>query len=86
MLDFSCSRQGFDSEQHPHLASRLNPFLSECHEKIRRLVLDIVTKRTPEPEEHFGEEDTGSIAWIGRRKKRRPIVYMSVEEICDTHR
>ncbi len=88
MLDFSSKRQGFGADL-AHLARRLNPFLGEAHDRLRRLALEVVTYRTPEPEEHFAATGEDGLGWIGRRRRNRssrPIVFMSVEEICDTHR
>ncbi len=81
ILDVSSGRRSFSAE-HPPAAARLGTFFSEVHERLRRLTLDLVSNRTPDPEEHFGER-------IDKNKGRgapAAVAFLSVEEICDTHR
>ncbi len=82
LLGLSASKRGYGPEE-PTLAERMNPFVAELHGRMREIAHDLVANRAKEPEEHF-EVAEFAASWTG--KAFAPVAFMSIEEVCDTHR
>lgn len=57
----------------------MNPFIKESHEQIRSYFNEICN--VPEAEEYFGINEYSDLIVL-----TKPVVYMTVQEICETHR
>lgn len=57
----------------------LNPFIKESHELIRSYFYEVCS--VCEADEYFGINEYSDMITL-----TKPVVYMTVQEICDTHR
>jgi hypothetical protein len=76
VLQFAASKKGFGDES-PHLVC-LNQYIVECHEKLKNFFRDCC--EVPDPEEHFSIDQFTEATLMGK-----PMIYISLAEICDTH-
>ncbi|XP_069669169.1 ras GTPase-activating-like protein IQGAP1 isoform X2 [Periplaneta americana] len=76
ILQFAASKKGF-GEESKHLMC-LNPFIIECHEKMKAFFRECC--EVEELEEHFSMHEFTEATLISR-----PLMYISLQEICDTH-
>ena len=70
--------KGYGDSENAHLAC-LNPFIKESHELIRNYFFEICN--TSEADEYFGINEYSDLIVL-----TKPIVYMTVQEICETHK
>ena len=77
ILQFAASKKGF-GEEAGHLQA-LNPFIISAHERFKEFLRACCA--VPEPEQHHGRNEFTEATLIAR-----PIVYISAQELCDTHR
>ncbi len=70
--------KGYGDSENAHL-SCLNPFIKESHESIRNFFHEICN--VSEADEYFGISEYNDLIVL-----TKPIVYMTVQEISDTHR
>ncbi|XP_063995334.1 ras GTPase-activating-like protein IQGAP1 [Diachasmimorpha longicaudata] len=77
ILQFAASKKGFGDEA-THLMC-LNPFIIECHEKFKTFFRSCC--QIPALDEHFSIHEYTEATLI-----HKPEIYISVQEICDTHR
>ncbi|XP_050481598.1 ras GTPase-activating-like protein IQGAP1 isoform X1 [Bombus huntii] len=76
ILQFAASKKGF-GEEATHLVC-LNPFIIECHEKFKKFFRYCC--QIEDLEEHFCIHEYTEATLI-----QRPEIYISLQEICDTH-
>ena len=77
-LNLISMSKGYGDAENAHLAC-LNPFIKESHEQIRAYFQEICN--VPEADEYFGINEYSDLIVL-----TKPIVYMTVQEICETHR
>ncbi|XP_043245091.1 ras GTPase-activating-like protein IQGAP1 [Amphibalanus amphitrite] len=77
ILQFAASKKGFGDEA-GHLQA-LNPFIVSAHERFKEFVRACCA--VPEPEQHYGRNEFTEATLMAR-----PVVYVSAQELCDTHR
>jgi Ras GTPase-activating-like protein IQGAP1 len=70
--------KGYGDSENAHL-SCLNPFIKESHELIRNYFNEVC--HVNEAEEYFGIDEYTDSSML-----TKPLVYMTVQEICDTHK
>ncbi|XP_021188821.3 ras GTPase-activating-like protein IQGAP1 [Helicoverpa armigera] len=76
ILHFSAAKKGF-GEESSHLRC-LNPFIVECHEKMKELFRRCC--RGPTLEEYFAVDEYTEATML-----HQPHIYITVQEIVDTH-
>ncbi|XP_045537215.1 ras GTPase-activating-like protein IQGAP1 [Papilio machaon] len=76
ILHFSAAKKGF-GEESSHLRC-LNPFIVECHEKMKELFRRCC--RGPTLEEYFAVDEYTEATLL-----HHPHIYITVQEIVDTH-
>ncbi|CAF4793193.1 unnamed protein product [Pieris macdunnoughi] len=76
ILHFSAAKKGF-GEESSHLRC-LNPFIVDCHEKMKELFRRCC--RGPTLEEYFAVDEYTEATLI-----HQPHIYITVQEIVDTH-
>ncbi|KAI5640597.1 GTPase-activator protein for ras-like GTPase domain-containing protein [Phthorimaea operculella] len=76
ILHFSAAKKGF-GEESAHLRC-LNPFIVECHEKMKELFRRCC--RGPTLEEYFAVDEYTEATLL-----HHPHIYITVQEIVDTH-
>ncbi|XP_068626808.1 ras GTPase-activating-like protein IQGAP1 [Battus philenor] len=76
ILHFSAAKKGFGEESN-HLRC-LNPFIVECHEKMKELFRRCC--RGPTLEEYFAVDEYTEATLL-----HHPHIYITVQEIVDTH-
>ncbi|XP_059051114.1 ras GTPase-activating-like protein IQGAP1 isoform X2 [Achroia grisella] len=76
ILHFSAAKKGF-GEESSHLRY-LNPFIIECHEKMKELFRKCC--RGPTLEEYFAVDEYTEATLL-----HHPHIYITVQEIVDTH-
>ncbi|XP_052757623.1 ras GTPase-activating-like protein IQGAP1 isoform X2 [Galleria mellonella] len=76
ILHFSAAKKGF-GEESKHLRY-LNPFIVECHEKMKELFKKCC--RGPTLEEYFAVDEYTEATLL-----HHPHIYITVQEIVDTH-
>ncbi|KAJ0182491.1 hypothetical protein K1T71_001860 [Dendrolimus kikuchii] len=76
ILHFSAAKKGFGEESN-HLRC-LNPFIVECHEKMKELFRRCC--RGPTLEEYFSVDEYTEATLL-----HHPHIYITVQEIVDTH-
>ncbi|XP_041975421.1 ras GTPase-activating-like protein IQGAP1 isoform X2 [Aricia agestis] len=76
ILHFSAAKKGF-GEESSHLRC-LNPFIIECHEKMKELFSKCC--RGPTLEEYFAVDEYTEATLLDH-----PHIYITVQEIVDTH-
>ncbi|XP_068082254.1 ras GTPase-activating-like protein IQGAP1 [Anabrus simplex] len=77
ILQFAASKKGFGEESR-HLMC-LNPFIIECHKKFKKFFRSCC--EVEELESHFSIHQYSEATLISR-----PVIYITIEEICDTHK
>ena len=77
ILQFAASKKGF-GEEAGHLQT-LNPFIIAAHERFKAFLSACCA--VPEPEQRYSRNEFTEATLIAR-----PIVYISAQELCDTHR
>ena len=78
VLQAAAMKKGF-GEEAPHL-TELNNYIVDAHDKFRSFFLDCCDK-TKDPDTHFHMNAYTDLTLIAK-----PIIYISLQEICDTHR
>lgn len=76
VLQFAASKKGF-GEENAHLVC-LNQYIIESHEKLREFFRDCCSVQ--EPEEEFSMDQYSEVTLIAK-----PMIYISLVELCDTH-
>ncbi|XP_015122620.1 ras GTPase-activating-like protein IQGAP1 [Diachasma alloeum] len=76
ILQFAASKKGFGDEA-THLMC-LNPFIIDCHERFKKFFRSCC--QIPALDEHFSIHEYTEATLI-----HKPEIYISVQEICDTH-
>lgn len=76
ILQFAASKKGF-GEESSHLIC-LNPFIIDCHEKFKKFFKSCC--QIEDLGDHFNMHEYTEATLI-----HKPEIYMSVQEICDTH-
>ncbi|XP_066272351.1 ras GTPase-activating-like protein IQGAP1 isoform X4 [Branchiostoma lanceolatum] len=77
LLQFAASNKIFDGEN-AHLSS-LNDYVSQAHEKFKKFFAAACD--VPVLEEKFNIDEYSDFTMLNK-----PVVYMSIKEICDTHK
>ncbi|KAI8491392.1 IQ motif-containing GTPase-activating protein 3, partial [Branchiostoma belcheri] len=77
LLQFAASNKIFDGEN-AHLSS-LNDYVAQAHEKFKKFFSAACD--VPELEEKFNIDEYSDFTMLNK-----PVVYMSIKEICDTHK
>lgn len=77
-LNLISMSKGYGDTENAHLAC-LNPFIKESHELIRNYFQEIC--QVPEADEFFGINEYSDLIVL-----TKPIVYMTVQEIGETHK
>ena len=70
--------KGYGDSENAHLAC-LNPFIKESHEQIRGYFAEICN--VSEADEYFGINEYSDLIVL-----TKPVIYMTVQEISDTHK
>lgn len=76
ILQYAASNKMFGGES-AHL-SPLNGYIAEAHQRFKRFFLEVST--VEEPEVHFNIDEYTDVVML-----TKPAIYISVQEICDTH-
>ncbi|XP_015773072.1 PREDICTED: ras GTPase-activating-like protein IQGAP1, partial [Acropora digitifera] len=76
ILQYAASNKMFGGES-SHL-SPLNAYIAEAHQRFKRFFLEVST--VEEPENHFNIDEYTDVVMV-----TKPAIYISVQEICDTH-
>jgi hypothetical protein len=76
ILQFAASKKGF-GEESPHLTC-LNQYIIEAHEKLKTFFRDCCD--VSDPEDEFNMDQYSEATLIAK-----PVIYISLAEICDTH-
>ncbi|XP_074632574.1 ras GTPase-activating-like protein IQGAP1 isoform X3 [Acropora palmata] len=76
ILQYAASNKMFGGES-SHL-SPLNAYIAEAHQRFKRFFLEVST--VEEPENHFNIDEYTDVIMV-----TKPAIYISVQEICDTH-
>ncbi|XP_059079464.1 ras GTPase-activating-like protein IQGAP1 [Tigriopus californicus] len=76
VLQFAASKKGF-GEESAHLMC-LNQYIIESHDKFKAFFADCC--RVPEPEEEFAIDSYSEALLLAK-----PVIYITLAEICDTH-
>ena len=78
ILQAAAMKKGF-GEEAPHLME-MNNYIVEAHDKFKSFFLDCCEK-TNDPETQFHMNAYTDLTLIAK-----PVIYISLQEICDTHR
>ena len=78
VLQAAAMKKGFGDEA-PHLIE-LNNYIVEAHDKFKYFFLECCEK-TKDPESQFHVNAYTDLTMIAK-----PVIYISLQEICDTHR
>ena len=78
VLQAAAMKKGF-GEEAPHLIE-LNNYIVEAHDKFKYFFLECCEK-TKDPETQFHMNAYTDLSMIAK-----PVIYISLQEICDTHR
>ena len=78
VLQAAAMKKGF-GEEAPHL-EELNNYIVEAHAKFKSFFLECC-EQTKDPETYFHINAYSDVTMLGK-----PIIYISLQEICDTHR
>ncbi|XP_058972434.2 ras GTPase-activating-like protein IQGAP1 [Pocillopora verrucosa] len=76
ILQYAASNKMFGGES-AHL-SPLNGYIAEAHQRFKRFFLEV--SNVEEPEGHFNIDEYTDVVMV-----TKPVIYISVQEICDTH-
>ncbi|XP_048583306.1 ras GTPase-activating-like protein IQGAP1 isoform X2 [Nematostella vectensis] len=76
LLQFAASNKMY-ADENAHL-SELNGYIAEAHKKFKKFFLDVST--VEDPESRFNIDEYTDVVLL-----TKPIIYISVQEICDTH-
>lgn len=77
ILQAAAMKKGFGDEA-AHLGE-LNPYIVELHEKFKAFFAECCS--VVDPEDHFDVNQYSEATLIAK-----PVIYVSLQEICDTHR
>lgn len=76
ILQYAASNKMFGGES-AHL-SPLNGYIAEAHQRFKRFFREV--SNVEEPEGHFNIDEYTDVVMV-----TKPVIYISVQEICDTH-